>query len=178
MLYSNYCFKMIKEKERIAITGENTQEALSFIKSAGFVFGGSFPVLKPDVNVDDAKLREQKFLKSQGIDIEQVRICNSYEEKIIILASLLVSKIAAHAADRHSRLWVIEENPEALLKAARRSMLEQPKIKDFLLSKLTVIKLGTENHSDTKDKKTGIRVVHLTKSEASLPFPMHPTPAS
>lgn len=166
---------MIKEKDRIAITGENTQEALSFIKSAGFVFGGSLPVLKPDVNVDDATLREQKFLKSQGIDIEQVRICNSYEEKIFALATVLVSKIAAHAADRHSRLWVIEENPEALLKAAKHSMLEEPKIKDFL-PKLTVIKLNAQTHKDMQDPQTKIRVFYCAGGE--VPFPVHPTPNS
>ena len=70
--------------------------------------------------------------------------------------------------------WIIEDNPQEILQAARDLMVNTDFI-EVLFSTMTLVKLEAETHSDRVEEETGMRVVHFTKSETS--FPTHPTPA-
>ena len=136
-------------KERLVFIGNTTRDPNPFIETAEF---------EPAIYLSKKPPKE----RLESITNEVTRI-------------VMERTLKEDYGGEPTHAWIIEDNPEEILQAARDLMANADFI-EALFPTMTLVKLEAKTHSDRVEEETGMRVVHLTKSETS--FPTHPTPNS
>lgn len=77
----------------------------------------------------------------------------------------------------HNHVFIIDSDPNALSIAGNK-LLEQGKVTQSDLERITAFKPGADTFSSIRDEQTGMRVIHAPNSILAFRFPTHPTPAS
>ncbi len=165
--------------ERIAVIGRADEEIISFINSSNLAYGGSYPLRQPGISDRELISSQEALLKEHGIkNLSPITPCDTDEERLTLMLNQKVipafSKLNPQDQDDF-RFWVIDDNLEGLLQAAK-NIMKNGIVDRRTLSRLTFIQLGSRIDADIQNKETGIRTVSLTIE--TLHPKIHPTPAS
>lgn len=165
--------------ERIAVIGRADKEIIGFINSSNLVYGGSYPLRRPGISDRGLISSQEAVLKEHGIkNPSPITPCDTDEERLSLMLNqkVIPAFLKLNSQDQDDfHFWVIDDNPEGLLQAAK-NIMKNGIVDRRTLSRLTLIQLGSRVDADTENKETGIRMVSLTAK--TLHFTIHPTPAS
>lgn len=158
------------------ITGVKSGQMASFLRATEHhLYGGSYPAREPNRGDQEVIEHISDLLIRAGLsNPSPITPCSSAEERIGLI--LEGCHRTPHTQDGLPKIYIIDNNPHALVTAAR-SFLNNNSTSQALLRTMTIIQLGgTHQLLDYVDYTTGVRKVVLPYYAS--PFPTHPAPAA
>lgn len=150
------------------ITGIRAEDIAIFVRETNHSYGGSYPSCREGLTNEEVVKSTRELLVKAGIlNHSPITVCRSTEEKTRRILQDCSLRMAQNGAGLY---WIIDTDPDSLVRAIRNSTSSHPDISRHL----TIIRLNPEQPYDYVDQDTGVRLVGLLHYR----FPTHPTPAS